>query len=96
MVHGDTCAIQEWKKITRTATKSQQWLVPGGERKEYETRRGKTGLSLHYSIVSMSHSHTHTHAYIGTKEYEKRRLQKDQWPSGYCKIISMNKLTTHI
>lgn len=92
MVHGDTCAIQEWKKITSTATKSQQWLVPGGERKEYESRRGKTGLSLHYSIVSMSD----THAYIGKKEYEKRRLQKDQWPSGYCKIISMNKLTTHI
>lgn len=82
MVYGDTCAIQEWKKITRTSTKSQQWLVPGGERKEYETRRGKTDLSLHYSIVSMSDTHT----YIGKKEIA----------NGYCKIISMNKLTTHI
>lgn len=59
---------KDYKDIHQISTVA----VPGGERKEYETRRGKTGLSLHYSIVSMSD----THAYTGKKEYEKMEIAK--------------------
>lgn len=46
-------------------------------------------ILFHYFYVG----HTHIHR---KKEQEKGRLQKDQWASGYCKITSMNKVTTHL
>ena len=93
----DTNGVKEEKRGLKDTSQILSSVGSSSERKEYETREGKQGVSLHSSTVSIHvrHTHTHTHTHIQGKRIQRKEgCKRGPRASDYCKTVSLNRLYT--